>query len=70
MDRPARHRPRPPRTPLVRLRARPGDLVGPAHANAGRLGSFIVVTPDARITDARGAQLLDEIDILVEPHHA
>ncbi|MEU4729555.1 ATP-grasp domain-containing protein [Streptomyces sp. NPDC023588] len=59
-----------PDTPLVRLRARPGDPVGPAHTNAGRLGSFIVVTPDARTTQARVAQLLDDIDIHVEPQPA
>ncbi|MFK0017033.1 ATP-grasp domain-containing protein [Streptomyces sp. NPDC091027] len=63
--------PRPgPGTPLVRLRARPGDPVGPAHTNAGRLGSLIVVAPDARTTAARAAQLLDDIRIEVEPHPA
>ncbi|MFJ3861936.1 hypothetical protein ACIPRL_37695 [Streptomyces sp. NPDC090085] len=63
--------PRPgPGTPLVRLRARPGDPVGPAHTNAGRLGSLIVVSPDARTTAARAAQLLDDIRIEVEPHPA
>ncbi|MFD9078168.1 ATP-grasp domain-containing protein [Streptomyces erythrochromogenes] len=63
--------PRPgPDTPLVRLRARPGDTVGPAHTNAGRLGSFIVVSPDARTTQARVAQLLHDIDVHVEPQPA
>ncbi|MFF7183300.1 ATP-grasp domain-containing protein [Streptomyces sp. NPDC008121] len=63
--------PRPgPDTPLVRLRARPGDTVGPAHTNAGRLGSLIVVSPDARTTQARAAQLLDDIHIEVKPHFA
>ncbi|MFE5492996.1 ATP-grasp domain-containing protein [Streptomyces virginiae] len=59
-----------PEIPLVRLRARPGDRVGPAHTNAGRLGSFIVVTPDARTTQARAAQLLDDIHIDVDPQPA
>ncbi|MFD6113789.1 ATP-grasp domain-containing protein [Streptomyces yangpuensis] len=63
--------PRPgPDTPLVRLRARPGDPVGPAHTNAGRLGSLIVVGPDARTTAARAAQLHDDIRIEVEPDPA
>ncbi|MGO4461771.1 ATP-grasp domain-containing protein [Streptomyces sp. M-16] len=63
--------PRPgPDTPLVRLRVRPGDPVGPAHTNAGRLGSLIVVSPDARTTAARAAQLLDDIRVEVEPHSA
>ncbi|MEU9033329.1 ATP-grasp domain-containing protein [Streptomyces sp. NPDC048352] len=63
--------PRPgPDTPLVRFRARPGDPVGPAYTNAGRLGSLIVVSPDARTTQARAAQLLDDIRIEVEPHPA
>ncbi|MFD5110333.1 ATP-grasp domain-containing protein [Streptomyces cinereoruber] len=57
-------------TPLVRLRVRPGDPVGPAHTNAGRLGSLIVVTPRARTTQTRAAQLLNDIRIEVEPHRA
>ncbi|MFC9817825.1 ATP-grasp domain-containing protein [Streptomyces virginiae] len=59
-----------PDTPLVRLRARPGDTVGPARTNSGLLGSFIVVSPDSHTTRARVAQLLDDIDIHVEPHPA
>ncbi|MFF3015427.1 ATP-grasp domain-containing protein [Streptomyces sp. NPDC057939] len=63
--------PRPgPDTPLVRIRARPGDLVGPAHTNAGRLGSLIVVTANAATTQTRAAQLFDDIDIHVEPQPA
>ncbi|MER5781239.1 ATP-grasp domain-containing protein [Streptomyces mobaraensis] len=56
-----------PQTPLVRLRARPGDPVGPAHTNAGRLGCYIVVSPDARTTQARADRLLDDIHVQVHP---
>ncbi|MFE6911882.1 hypothetical protein [Streptomyces erythrochromogenes] len=67
-----RHRPAPtrPRTPPVRIRARPGDPVSPAQSNAGRLGSLIVVSPDARTTAPRAAKLLDDIHFEVEPHPA
>ncbi|MFE9874385.1 ATP-grasp domain-containing protein [Micromonospora sp. NPDC005686] len=53
--------------PDVRLRVAVGDVVGPAQANRGRLGYFLVTGADRKIVDDRVEQILGGITITIDP---
>ncbi|GAA2183445.1 ATP-grasp domain-containing protein [Micromonospora lupini] len=56
--------------PDVRLRVAFGDVVGPAQANRGRLGYFLVTGADRESVDDRAEQLLAGITITIDPEDA
>ncbi|WP_406212056.1 hypothetical protein [Streptomyces canus] len=52
------------RTPVVHLRCTPGDLVGPAVSNRGRLGHIIVTGHDPSV-DTLADQILRQVTVTV-----
>lgn len=56
-----------PGIPDVRMRAAAGDTVHTARANSGRLGHVIVTGDSRAAVDKRAQQLLDRVDVDVEP---
>ncbi|MGW6706118.1 ATP-grasp domain-containing protein [Streptomyces sp. NPDC054956] len=56
-----------PGVPTVRVRARPGDLVGPLATNAGRLGAVVVTGTDRAEVEARADRLTALIRINIAP---
>ncbi|MER7043647.1 ATP-grasp domain-containing protein [Streptomyces jumonjinensis] len=63
-----------PGVPAVHLRTAVGQTVGPAQANHGRLGHFIVTGPDPAAVERQAEQILARITVVVDsdraPHHA
>ena len=58
-----------PGVPAVHLRTAVGQIVGPAQANRGRLGHFIVTGPDPAAVERRAEQILTGITVVVDPDH-
>lgn len=56
-----------PGIPTVRVRARPGDLVGPLTTNAGRLGAVVVTGTDRAEVEARADRLTARVRINIAP---
>ncbi|MCB5911078.1 ATP-grasp domain-containing protein [Streptomyces pinistramenti] len=63
-----------PGVPAVHLRTAVGQTVGPAQANRGRLGHFIVTGPDPAAVERQAEQTLARITVVVDsdraPHRA
>lgn len=55
-----------PGVPAVHLRTAVGQTVGPAQANRGRLGHFIVTGPDPAAVERQAEQILARISVVVD----
>ena len=55
-----------PCVPAVRVRARPGDIVGPATDNTARLGSIIVTGSSQAAADDHAERVMDRIRVFVD----